>query len=196
VPGTEVAVDQETYKPVVLRSYVTPTKYDDVHILVAETLPFDRGDFKRVGKSLFGVVGGTSSGGSSSSTPPAEKPVVKAPWLTPGDEAAGLKLVSVDPTSTTMHGRTLDGVELRYGGDGYGPGSLTIDEFPKPDEPLAWTYIPAGWMSIQKGSGSDGTRTFDTWSGRLAKDGIYVTIDNAAGEDAILDVARSLERAP
>jgi hypothetical protein len=196
VPGTEVAIDRQTYKPVVLRSYVTPTKHDDVHVLVAETIPFDRADFKRVGKSLFGAGSSVSKGGGSSSTaPPEGRPVVKAPWLTPGEEAAGLKLSSVGSTSTTTHGRTLDGIELLYGAKAFGPDSLTIDELPKPDDPVAWKYIPSGWMSIQKGSGSDGRQTFDTWSGKLAKDGVYVTIDTAAGENAVLDVARSLERA-
>jgi hypothetical protein len=195
-PGSEVAIDRQTYKPVVLRTFVSPTRYDDTHILVAETIPFDAADFKRVGQSLFGGVGSSTSGGSSSAPTQTQHPVVKAPWLTPGDEIAGLKLASVGSTSTTMNGRTLEGVELRYGANGYGPESLTVDELPKADDPREWKVIPSGWMSIQKGSGSDGTRSFDTWNGKVVRDGIYVTIDTAAGEDAVLEAARALEPAP
>jgi hypothetical protein len=194
-PGSEVAIDQQTYKPVVLRTFDSPTKYDDTHILVAETIPYDGGDFKRVGKSLFGGIGSTSSGGASASPNRTAHPVVKAPWLTPGDTVAGLKLASVGSTSTMTDGRTLHGIELRYG-TGYGPKALTIDELPKPDESLAWKYIPSGWMSIQQGQGSDNTRTYDTWSGKVAKDGVYATIETAMGEGAVLEAARALEPAP
>jgi hypothetical protein len=194
-PGSEVAIDRQTYKPVVLRTFTSPTKHDDVHILVAETVPFDGADFKRVGQSLFGSIGSSSSGGSSSAPTETAHPVVKAPWLTPGETVAGLKLASVGSTSTTTNGRTLEGIELRYG-TGYGPKALTIDELPKADNPRGWKYIPSGWIDIQTGQGSDGTSTFDTWTGKVAKDGVYVTIDTAAGEGALLEAARALEPAP
>ena len=196
-PGSEVAIDRKTYKPVVLRTFTSPTAHNDTHILVAETVPFDGADFKRVGQSMFGAAGSSSSGGGSAAAPTqSAHPVVRAPWLTPGDEVAGLKLASVGSLSTTTNGRTLQGVELRYGGRGYGPKSLTVDELSKPDDPAAWKSIPSGWIDIEKGQGSDSTQTFDTWTGKVVKDGVYATIDTAAGEDAVLEAARALAPAP
>jgi len=197
VPGTEVAVDEESYKPLVLRSYVTPTTHDHVRILVAETIPYDAADFKRTGSSLFAGITGSSSG-SSSASPATQHPVVKAPWLTPGDRVAGLSLSSVGSYSTSMGDRTINGIELQYGDGGYGPNSMTIDELPRADDPFAWNHIPPGWISIQKSEGQSGTgsRTFATWEARLVRDGIYVTIGTGAGEDAVLEAARALQRAP
>ena len=195
-PGSEVAIDRQTYKPVVLRTFTSPTAYDDVRILLAKTIPFDGADFKRVGRSMFGGTGSSSGGGSTAAPTQSARPVVKAPWLTPGDKVAGLKLASVGAMTTTTNGRTLHGVELTYGGHGYGSGSLTIDELPKPDEPVAWRSIPSGWMSVERGQGSDETHTFPTWTGKVAKDGVYTTIDTAAGEATVLEAARALAPAP
>jgi hypothetical protein len=198
VPGTEVAIDQESYKPVVLRSYVSATRSDDARILVAETIPYDPSDFTRVGPSLLGGSGSASSSGSSGSVmPQTPHPVVTAPWLTPRSRAAGLSLASVGNYSTTAGNRTIEGIELRFGDRPFGPDSLTIDELPRPDDPRAWQRIPEGWISIQKGQGSDGrNHTFDTWTGQLVKDGVYVTIETSAGENAVLEVARALRPAP
>ena len=198
VPGTEVAIDQESYKPIVLRNYVTQTHYDDARILVAETIPYDPADFKRAGPSLLSGFSSSSSSGSSSASPQTVHPVVKAPWLTPGNEVAGMKLSSVGGSSTTTRGKTIEGIELQYGSGALaGTDGVVIDELPRPDDPRPWNHIPDGWISIQKGQGSDGgNHTFDTWTGQLVKDGIYVTIETGAGEEAVLDAARALKRAP
>jgi hypothetical protein len=195
VPGTEVAIDQETYKPVALGPSAS-TAGDVARILVAETIPFDPADFKRVGSSLFGGSGSTSSsGGSASPSPQSTQPVVKAPWLTSGQQIAGLKLSSVDSSTTTTRDQTIDGIELQYGTGPFGPDSLTIDELPKPDDPAISKHVPPGWISIQKGQGADGKSTFSTWNGTLVKDGIYVTIETGAGEDAVIEAARALRPA-
>src|SRR5262249_55190783 len=151
---TEVAIDQQSYKPLVLRSYVTPTRHDDVRILVAETIPYDSADFTRLGPNPFAVAGSSSSSGSSSAPPETEHPVVTAPWLTPGQRVAGLSLSSVAGYSSSMGDRTSKGIELQYGsGGGFGPDSLTVDELARPEDPLGWKRIPPGWISIQKGDG-------------------------------------------
>ena len=197
VPGTEVAIDQQSYKPLVLRSYVSPTRHDDVRILVAETIPYDSADFRRVGQSMFAGLTGSSSSGSSSASPETQHPVVKAPWLTPGQPVAGLPLTSVGEFSSSTGNRTSKGIELQYGDGGFGAGSLTVDELTRPDDPLAWKHIPPGWISIQKSEGQNGGgATFDTWEAKLVRDGIYVTIETGAGEDAVLEAARALQRAP
>jgi hypothetical protein len=194
-PGTEVAIDQRSYKPVLLRSYVSPTRHQDARILVAETIPYDAADFKRVGLNLFGGITSGSSG-SGSLGPGAAKPELKAPWLTPGKRVAGLTLASVDNFNTTTGARTIEGLQLRYGEGFYGPRSLTIEELPHPDDPAAWNHVPSGSISIQKGEGSDDQhRTFSTWTGQLVKDGIYITIETGAGQDAVIEVARALHPA-
>jgi hypothetical protein len=198
VPGSEVAIDQESYKPIVLRNYVTPTRYEDARIVVAETIPYDAADFTRVGLNLLTGVGSSSSSGSASTTQQDEHPVVKAPWLTPGNEISGLTLASVSSTRPTTGPHTIEGIELQYGtGATFGGDGFVIDEQARSGDPRPWNHIPAGWISIQKGQGSDeNNKTFDTWTGQLVKDGIYVTIETGAGEDALLATARALQRAP
>lgn len=197
-PGSEVAIDQQSYKPVVLRNYVTATRYEDARILVAETIPYDAADFKRVGVNLLTGIGSRSSSGSSSATQQDEHPVVKAPWLTPGNEISGLTLASVSSTRSTTGPRTIEGIELQYGtGAMFGGDGLVIDEQARPDDPRPWNHIPAGWISVQKGEGSDeNNKTFDTWTGQLVKDGVYVTIETGGGEEELLAAARALKRAP
>jgi hypothetical protein len=97
-----------------------------------------------------------------------------------------------------MGDRSSKGIELQYGDGGYGPGSMTIDELARADDPLAWNHIPPGWISIQKSEGQNGTGGggFDTWEAKLVRDGIYVTIGTGAGEDAVLEAARALRPAP
>jgi hypothetical protein len=196
-PGTEVAIDSTTYKPVVLRTYSSPTSYNDLRILVAETIPYDSANFKRVGASLLAGVGSVSSGGSSSLTGPnSGTAALRAPWLTPGERVAGLTRVSVGGYTATANGRTVKGIELRYGTAEYGRGSLTIDELQRPEDPELWKAVPRGSIRIQKGSGSDQRHAFDTWTAQVVVHGIYVTIDTGAGEDAVLEVARALRPAP
>src|SRR5262249_38078349 len=109
---------------------------------------------------------------------------------------AGLTLASVGNLNTTTGARTIEGLEPNYGDGPYGSRSLTIEELPHPDDPAAWKHVPPGSISIQKGEGSDDQhRTFSTWTGQLVKDGIYITIDTGAGEDAALEVARALHTA-
>ena len=95
-------------------------------------------------------------------------------------------------TTTNTHGKTIDGIDLVYGGGG---GSLTIHELSQPDEPLTWKHIPRGSIGIQEGESDDGNGTSRTWTGNLVKSGVYLTIDSGAGEDAIIAAARALRPA-
>jgi hypothetical protein len=198
-PGTEVAIDRRTYKPVVIRNSGFGGRHFDMRVLVAEATPYRASDFKRVGVGLFDSF---SSSGSASSGSGEASTTVTAPWLTAGQRVAGLKLSSVESsTTTTDDGKTIDGVTLIYGkGEGLfpepGPGGLTIEELSQQDDPLTWKHIPRGWISIQEGaSGSDSKSAHATWTGMLAKHGIYATISTGAGEDAVLEAARALRPA-
>jgi hypothetical protein len=196
----EVAVDARTYKPVLYRTYADG-RHVDTRILVAKTIPYRAAEFRRRGPNLLA---GSSSGGSStgpiSSSAPA-KTVVRAPWLTAGEEAAGLKLRSVDSLVVTSNFRgkrtSAAGVELVYGPvlhGGAGPLSTTVDELPRPDDPNAWKFIPAGSVQVETGgeSGSGGTHTL--WTGRLRKDGLFISISTPKSERALLAIARALHR--
>lgn len=196
-----VAVDARTYKPVLYRSSFNG-RHIDQRILVAETTAYRASEFKRRGPSFAGSgssQGGISSGPYDPSAPPPT--VVRAPWLTAGRAVAGLNLQSAFPLSgySTIRGkrRTFRGLELTYGTTlraGARRGSTTVDEYPRPQDPNAWRFIPADSIQIQEGeeSGSDGTHT--TWSGNLKKDGIYLTISTPKSERALLAIARALHR--
>ena len=160
-PGTEVAIDRQTYKPVVIRNTAPGERHVDMRVLVVETIPYRAADFKRVGVNLFDGVSSASSGGSASIPGQQPSTTVTAPWLTAGQRVAGLPLASVSPSTTTTNGKTIDGVTLVYGkGRGIfpvpGPNVLSIEELSQPDDPVEWKRIPPGWMSVQEGSGGSG----------------------------------------
>jgi len=198
VLGTEVAVDRRTYKPVVFRAHVSPTHHLDSRVLVAETTLFRGSDFRRRGPSVR--TSGTSSIGSSSSFPaqgPRRPPVVRAPWLTPGKIAAGLRLVFTGRTTErSTQGRTAHGFQLVYGTVSGTVHSLDIDEYIRPLDASAWKSIPHGWIRVQQGETSDQHGTHANWTGSLVKRGVYVTIETGRGERAVLATARALHRAP
>lgn len=197
--GTEVAIDRHTYKPVVIRNSAPGGRHQDMRVIVAETIAYRASDFKRVGANLFG--GFSSGSGSASSSPNQPSTTVTAPWLTAGKRVSGLALASVNPSTTTTNEKTIEGVTLVYG-TGRGPYPepglrvLTIEELSQPDDPIEWKRIPHGWIGIQEGaSGSDSNSMRPTWTGTLAKHGIYVTISTGEGEDAVLEAARALQPA-
>jgi hypothetical protein len=112
--GTEVAIDRHTYKPVVYR-----TGNVDYRVRTAETIDFRASDFKRVGTSFFDDFL-TSSSGSSSPAGGNEHVALEAPWLTPGEQVAGLKLAAINNVEETTQGQTSKGIELVYGATRYG----------------------------------------------------------------------------
>jgi hypothetical protein len=187
--GTKVAIDRRTYKPVVIRNDTPAGSRQDAHVLVAETIPYDRSDFKRIGRDLLGSL--MSSSGSGFSRPGPLTAPLGEPWLTLGDRFRDFDLTAVNQTTTTTRGKTVDGIDLVYG-----EGSLTISESAKPDDPVMWKRIPPGSISIVQGEGaSDLKSTHKTWTASLVKHGVYVTIDTDAGEDVVLAAARALRPA-
>jgi hypothetical protein len=198
LPGTEVAIDQRTYKPVVLRHHTSGNGYRDARVLVAETTAYRASDFKRLGPNMFDS-GSASASSGSVRTGSANSPI-GAPWLTPGKRLGDLVLQQVDHTTTTARGKKIEGLDLLYrktpSSGASSPGSLMIHELARPDDPLLWKHIPRGFISIEKGAIRTGPRTtYPTWTGYLVKHGIYITIDTGAGENAVLEAARALHPA-
>jgi hypothetical protein len=188
-PGTLVAIDRATYKPVVIRHEISSDRHYDVRVLVAETTPYRPADFERIGPDLFE---GSVSSSSGSVRPATLDEAEQAPWLTLGSRVPGLELEEVSRTTTRTRGKTIDGIDLVYRGD---RGSLTIHELSQPDEPLTWKHIPRSSIGIQEGEGGDQNGSSRTWTGNLVKSGVYLTIETGAGEDAVLEAARALRPA-
>ena len=194
--GSEVAVDAETFKPIVWRVY-NGLRATDQHILVAETGDLDSADFTRRGPAMLGDIfsGGVSSG-SIGSDDAAPSTTVPSGWLSAGAEADGQKLAAVLPqTITTDKKKTIQGIQLVYGNHEHGlpgPGATTIDELAEPDFPGTWEHIPAGAVQIQQTQSSGANDDHIEWIGYLVKNNRYVTITTRHGEQALVDIARSL----
>ena len=200
--GSEVAVDAQTYKPVVYRVYngVVPV---DQHILLAESTDLSSADFTRRGANpaVSGLLGsGSSSSGSMESDGASPSTRVPSGWVTAGPEANGHKLTAVLPqTITPDNKKTIHGIQLVYGDLEHGlagPRATTIDELPAPDEPAMWAQIPAGHLQIQDGQSSGPSGNHRQWTGHLVKNGRYVTITTPHGEQALVAIARSLRPVP
>jgi hypothetical protein len=195
-PGTEVAIDRRTYKPVLFREHYPNGQRVDERVLVAETLDYSEAEFKRRGPNLFDGVG--SSGGGYSMDLPPKQPVVKAPWLTAGDSVIGLPLRAVNQLSTRENGRTFLGVVLIYGDVKRTPSELTIEQLRSPSDPVFWNAIPPNAVAIQRSTSTVGQsqKQLTQWTGSFLRDGVYASIETTRGEQALLDVARALRRAP
>ena len=138
---------------------------------------------------------------------------VRAPWLTAGPTASGLKLNGVNPfhASKKIDGvmKTVPGIEIVYGPMLHGliAGDLatTVDELPVRDQSTDWRDIPAGSIEVQvsKDSGFDENaahpqginKTATVWNGYLKKDGYYVALTTYKGMAALLALARALHPA-
>ncbi len=189
-PGTLVAIDRATYKPVVIRHEGPSKSHFDVRVLVAEAIPYRAADFKRIGTNPLDTGSVLSSSGYVRPAPLGA--AMEAPWLTLGSRVPGRWLQEVSRTTIKTHGKTIDGIDLVYGG---GAGPLTIHELSQPDDPLTWKHIPRGSIGIQEGAGGDQNGTSHTWTGNLVKNGVYLTIETGAGENAVVAAARALRPA-
>jgi hypothetical protein len=204
---TEVAVDAETYKPVIFRDQLSELRRLDQRVLVAETVAFAPEQFARIapgrGLDLWAAGSGSSFSWGEDEQP---DPAVRSPWLTPGERVAGLKLFAVSPlTVDTEDGKTSEGIVLLYKSPGSSPDpsnpfdqpEMTIEQTARADDPRAWSQIPAGSVAIQTGETTSGSQeTHSTWTGTLVKNGIYVTIETQRDEATVLAVARALQAAP
>ena len=192
----EVAVDRETYKPIVFRSISSGGRHADTRVVLMRTEPLSASAFERQTSAPSPLEGESSS--SSGESGPVSPGETGQPWLRAGSTIAGLDFVDVSPTQTTTGGKTINGYQLLYGSEsGFGgKDSLTIDEAKRPEDPAEWKGIPEGFIRISTGEGSDGNnRAYPMWTGNLVRNGVYVTITTGVSRAAVLEAARALRPA-
>jgi len=101
--------------------------------------------------------------------------------------------------TVTSGGRTIHGLQLVYGPQQNGgptPQATTIEELPRPDDPALWSRLGRGVIEIAAGQGSSsGGGRYRLWVGSVRSYGRYVTITSARGEQAVIEIARSLHPA-
>jgi hypothetical protein len=192
----EVAVDRETYKPLVFRSTSMGGRHTDSRVLLMRTEPFTASAFERRSSAPSPLDAGSSF--SSGESGPVSPGKTGQPWLRAGATIAGLDFTDVNQTQTTTDGKTINGFQLLYGSEsGFGDEhSLTIDEAKRPEDSAAWKGIPEGFIRISTGEGSDQSQhAFTMWTGYLVRNGVYVTITTGVSREAVLEAARALRPA-
>jgi hypothetical protein len=192
-PGSQVAVDRDSYRPVAFRQYGGGQgRFIHERVLLARAEPFSESDFQRqtaLPSPLNGGNGGaTTSGGGA----PGRSLSLGKPWLTAGPSIQGLRLTSVGPLTVKTDKRTSRGVELSYGSRA-GARWIQIDELKNPADFSDWRGIPAGFVKLSPfEEHSAGGATIEVWTGNVVVNGIYVTIETTLGRDGLLAVARAL----
>jgi hypothetical protein len=191
-PGSRVAVDQDSYRPVAIYGYAGGSGFIHEQVLLARTEPFSESDFRRQTARPHPLQSGTRV----STRVPTHPLHPGKPWLTPGPSIRGVSLTYVASLSVTTGKRTSRGVELFYGFDRVRGGAkwIRIDELKKPTN-FEWRGIPSGYVKIlplgQEHLFNGSTKAI--WTGKLVVNGIYVTIETDLGRDALLAVARALK---
>lgn len=226
-PG-EIGVDAHTYKPVLLRFNTPPSPYYYERILLAKATAYSSADFKRRGpipnripRPVAGGIGGFTLGRTN---PAVHGTVVRAPWLTAGAAAAGLRIRAVRPFTFRKQNNgapkaTVHGLELVYGPPTHsqattlptrinvlGPRShprattrsTTIYEFPRVrfGPSITWSNVPADSIEIQTAYTTVGNHVLPTpWIGYMRRQGLYITITTPQGKHSALQIARALHTA-
>jgi hypothetical protein len=180
-PGSRVAVDQDSYRPVAIYGYAGGSGFIHEQVLLARTQPFSDADFQRI----------TPRRASVRTSIPGRRIRLVKPWLTAGSSIRGLRLSSVGLQTVRTEQRRSRGVELTYGSRA-GARWIQIDELKTPPD-LDWLVIPVGFVKLLIADEPSAVGpTTRVWTGDLVVNGIYVRIETPLGRDALLDVARAL----
>lgn len=200
-PTRELALDAHSYVPVDFRLRGVGFPFDE-RILVFKTIPYRSSDFRREGPSLLtpANLNGPSGWeeGVAGRVPLTMRGAVRrAPWLSAGNVAGGLKLHMAHwLTARPKRGPAVHGVELVYGYTHNGIPT-TVDELPKGDPADGWSDIPAGSIKIEGATGTGSNNIPDTeWTGYMKLGKLYITIDTVKRRSVLLAIARSLRRVP
>jgi hypothetical protein len=181
-PGSRVAVDQDSYRPVAIYGYAGGSGFIHEQVLLARTQPFSDADFQRI----------TPRRGSVRTSIPGRRIRLVKPWLTAGSSIRGLRLSSVGLRTVRTEQRRSRGVELTYGSRA-GARWIQIDELKTPPD-LDWLVIPVGFVKLLFADEPSAVGpTTRVWTGDLVVNGIYVRIETPLGRDALLAVARALK---
>lgn len=189
-----VAIDSESYRPLVVRPLNGGVSYNVVEI---GSVSREAADFSE--PTPVPPKQQVSSGNVVSSTEiglDAARSVLGRPGLWAGQSVAGLQLTTVSheslrigyARSTGLDPRETDGLSLEYGS---GSDTLELEETTEPSFAFGWSRGPF-YPGPPEGSVRIGP--FD-W-GYLQRSGVYVTIRSTLGEDAVLAAARALEPIP
>ncbi|HKN64030.1 MAG TPA: hypothetical protein VJV76_06845 [Gaiellaceae bacterium] len=214
---TKLALDAQTFKPILERTYVDGRRFD-VRIRLVEAIPYRPPElYRRRGPKLFDSrsPGDPFGGHPFAGLTPREKKVlglgrnahrlrsrrvVPAPWLTAGKTVAGLGFRHV----SRLLSQPLDqvgGLPLAWRGiyravrlvyksqEGV---TTRIDETFRPADPRPWKGLPPGSIEIQPGESVGKSGAHRVWTGYLVEHGVYITITTPAGERALLKIARTL----
>jgi hypothetical protein len=201
-PSRALALDAHSYAPVDFRLTGLGFPYD-MRIIVFNTIPYSPSDFRREGPSLLtsaNLNGGSSWRENVAGHAPltAHGAFRRAPWLSAGNKAGGLKLhLAHWLTAWPKHRPAVHGVELVYGYTRHGPESwmpTTVDELPKGDPAQDWNDIPPGSINVEGASGTGPGNT--EWTGYMKIGKVYITINTIKGRRVLLAIARNLRRSP
>jgi hypothetical protein len=189
-----VAIDSETYRPIVVRRLRGGGSY---HVVEIGTVSREAADFsKPTPVSEEDQISGGSLVSSTEIGLNAARSVLGRPGLWAGQSIAGLHLTAIThealriryARSTGLAPRETDGLSLEYGS---GSDTLKLEETTEPSMAFGWSRGP-NYPAPPEGSVRIGP--FD-W-GYLHRDGVYVVIRGTVGEDAVLAAARALEPIP
>lgn len=181
-PGSRVAVDRDSYRPVAIYGYAGGNGFIHERVLLARAEPLADADFRRI----------TPRRGSMSTSIPGRRIRLVKPWLTAGPRIQGLRLSSVGPQIVRTAQRRSNGVELTHGSRA-GARWIQIDELKTPPD-LDWLVIPDGFVKLSFADEPSAVGpTIRVWTGDLVVNGIYVRIETPLGRGALLGVARALK---
>ena len=190
-----VAIDSETYRPIVVRPLHGGTSYDVVEI---ESVSREASDFSE--PTPVPPESRVSSGKVVSSTEvglEAARSLLGQPGLWAGRSVAGLDLTRIRhdvlrvgyARSTGLEPRNMDGLALEYG---TGSQTLELQESIGPSFAYGWPTPNVNYPVPPEGSVRIGPLDW----GWIVHDGVYVKITSTLGEDSVLAAARALGEIP
>jgi hypothetical protein len=195
-----VAVDAETYKPLLVRTFSNGSPGVSYSVLQIETLAAGAGDFR---KPTLQPAERLVSIGSVEDPRPIDLAGARALlgdrgfWL--GSEFEGLKLSSIERvTLRTGYSRLAGlpprddpGLRLSYGERAPGASYLTLTEAARPEFALGWSSGPFPAETVKPGF-----LRLAFFGGYLIRDGLYLSIVAKPSGDSVLAAARSLVPIP
>jgi hypothetical protein len=190
-----VAIDSETYRPLVIRSLRGNISYNVSVIESVERGAADFSESKQLVPSSQQVAGGSVIE-STEVEPAAARDVLGRPAFWAGKSLEGRELTKVShETLRTRYERSVplppresEGLSLEYGS---GRDAILLLESTEPSGAYGWVGTSVVWPLPPEGSVRIGP-----FGAYLVRDGVYIVIRSLAEEDALIDAARALEPIP
>jgi hypothetical protein len=191
-----VAVDRETYRPVLVRTVVNGSDARSYRVLEIETTTRAEADFRKPERRRDGerIAIGETTGRSEITATEAERILGRRPlWV--GREFGGLKLTAVErqevmtgyARSTGLPPRVDAVVRLTYA-DADGSSRLWLEESRKPEFAFGWFHGPSRAAAAPR----EGKVLLAGLGGFLIRDGLHVAIQGPTDPDLVIAAARAL----